>query len=75
MYKEDYDGAMLFVFEEPGRHSFWMKNVRFPLDIIFLNENMEVVDFFGNTPPCEKDPCPLYTPSEDVLFAIEVKSE
>ncbi|MDP3957781.1 MAG: DUF192 domain-containing protein [bacterium] len=29
--------AMLFVFEEPGRHAFWMKDMRFPIDIVWLS--------------------------------------
>lgn len=28
--------AMLFVFEKPGRHAFWMKDMRFPIDIVWL---------------------------------------
>lgn len=28
--------GMLFVFEQPGQHAFWMKDMRFPLDIIWL---------------------------------------
>ncbi|OGI21289.1 MAG: hypothetical protein A2808_01330 [Candidatus Moranbacteria bacterium RIFCSPHIGHO2_01_FULL_55_24] len=29
--------GMLFVFEKPGRYSFWMRGMRFPLDIIWLD--------------------------------------
>lgn len=29
--------GMLFVFESPGRYAFWMKDMRFPLDIIWLS--------------------------------------
>ena len=28
--------AMLFVFEYPGQYAFWMKGMRFPLDIVWL---------------------------------------
>lgn len=28
--------AMLFVFEKPERHAFWMKDMRFPIDIVWL---------------------------------------
>lgn len=28
--------GMLFVFEKPGRYAFWMKDMRFPLDIVWL---------------------------------------
>lgn len=29
--------GMLFIFESPGRYAFWMKDMRFPLDIIWLS--------------------------------------
>lgn len=32
-------GGLLFRFDQPGRHSFWMKDMRFPLDIIFIRNN------------------------------------
>ena len=75
MYRNDFEGAMLFVFEEPGRYGFWMKNMRFPIDIIFLDEGMEIVDTFENVPPCYEEPCPLYTPSSDAKYVVEIKSE
>lgn len=35
--------AMLFVFEKPDRYAFWMKGMRFPLDIIWLSDSGTVV--------------------------------
>lgn len=29
--------AMLFVFEKPGQYAFWMKDMRFPIDIVWLS--------------------------------------
>lgn len=31
------DCGMLFVFDTPNRHSFWMKGMRFPLDLVFID--------------------------------------
>ena len=46
------DKGMLFVFDEPGSRSMWMKNMQFHLDIIWFNENGNVVSIEKNVPPC-----------------------
>ena len=46
------DKGMLFVFNEPGTRSMWMKNMQFHLDIIWFNENGSVVAIQKNVPPC-----------------------
>jgi hypothetical protein len=42
MSLEDGKG-MLFIFNDLGNHGFWMKEMYFPIDIIFINENFDVV--------------------------------
>src|SRR4030042_4940512 len=39
MFREkiNEDQAMLFIFEEEDIHSFWMKNMRFAIDILWLD--------------------------------------
>ena len=46
------DKGMLFVFDEPGNRSMWMKNMQFHLDIIWFSENGNVVSIEKNVPPC-----------------------
>ena len=46
------DKGMLFVFDEPGSRSMWMKNMQFHLDIIWFDENGNVVSIKKNVPPC-----------------------
>ena len=46
------DKGMLFVFDEPGSRSMWMKNMQFHLDIIWFSENGNVVSIKKNVPPC-----------------------
>jgi uncharacterized membrane protein (UPF0127 family) len=43
--------GMLFVFKEPGKYDFWMKDMKFPIDIIWLNENKQVVKVAPNVSP------------------------
>ncbi len=44
------DQGMLFLFPTPARHTFWMKDMRFPIDILWL-QNGRVVELWENAPP------------------------
>lgn len=76
MFREtiNWDQAMLFVFEKEGKQAFWMKNVRFPIDILWLDRNKRIVHIEKNVPPCRKDPCPTYSPSLEALYVLELKA-
>ena len=64
--------AMLFVFDRPGRYAFWMKNVRMPLDIIWLDAQRRIVWMVDNAPPCAAEPCPMYAPGRNASYVLEV---
>lgn len=44
-------GGMLFIFPEDGKHGVWMKNMNFPIDILWLNKDLRVVDFAEKVAP------------------------
>jgi uncharacterized membrane protein (UPF0127 family) len=75
MFREklDEDKGMLFIFEKPDTYSFWMKNMKISIDIIFLNENKEIVSIHEKVLPCFSDPCPMYGPDEPSLYVVEVQ--
>jgi len=66
------DKGMLFIFPGEGIYSFWMKNTLIPLDIIWINENKEVVFISENILPCEKDPCPLFSSDKKSKYVLEI---
>ncbi len=37
------DRGMLFAFSQPGQYAFWMKDMKFPIDILWLNTARQVV--------------------------------
>jgi uncharacterized membrane protein (UPF0127 family) len=64
--------GMLFVFEQPSRQGFWMKGMKFPIDIIWLDNNDTVVHIEQNLQPCASIlSCPVYTPHSDSLNVLE----
>lgn len=63
--------GMLFQFETPEKHPFWMNRMRFPLDILWVRQG-RIVDLWENAPiPQEGDPPASYTPLEDADRVFE----
>jgi len=64
--------AMLFVFDNEAEHTFWMKNMKFPIDIIWIDADKIVVHIEHNLQPCSSDLlCPTYKPIDDSLYVLE----
>jgi len=68
--KDNY--AMLFVFKEEDYRSFWMKNTRITLDILFLNQERQIVSMALSVPPCTADPCPGYDSKFPARYVLEI---
>lgn len=62
--------GMLFVFETPGQHCIWMKDMKFPLDIVWLNEDKQIEHIEENVAP-ETYP-KTFCPSENAKYVIEL---
>ena len=68
----DENEAMLFVFDEEAEHTFWMKNMKFPIDIIWIDADKTVVHIEHNLQPCSFGLfCPTYKPNDDSLYVLE----
>jgi uncharacterized membrane protein (UPF0127 family) len=64
--------AMLFAFEDSAKHPFWMKDMKFPIDIIWLDSDGKVVHIEQNLEPClSVFICPNYTPNTDSQYVLE----
>jgi uncharacterized protein len=68
------DRGMLFVFEQLAFHGIWMKNCRFPIDILWLDEDHKVVHLAESVPPCTADPCPSYQPLQRAAYVVELNA-
>lgn len=61
------DEGMLFIFNKPQTVQFWMKDTKIPLDIIFINEDQEVILVHKGEPNDEK-----LISADDTLYVLEV---
>jgi hypothetical protein len=62
--------GIAFVYEEPVRSTFWMKNTLVPLSIAFVDEEGIVVGLL-DMEPCGSDSCPSYGIEQPYVLAIE----
>ncbi len=68
------DKGMLFVFDYPLKTSFWMKNMQFSIDMIFIRENKTIAHIEKDVPPCYNDHCPTYPSIERIKYVVEVNA-
>ena len=61
------DEGMLFFFDEPQTVAFWMKDTLIPLDIIFIDEDMEVISIYKG-----KSKSTTMAEEDNVKFVLEV---
>ena len=64
--------GMLFVFEQMGRHSFWMKDMNFSLDIIWLDNNRIVHIQKNAKPNIIGQEFPIFKPLPLANFVLEI---
>jgi len=63
--------GMLFIFEPPQAVSFWMKNTKIYLDMVFLRDG-QVKAIAENVPPCTTSDCPTYGSGVPIDQVIEI---
>jgi len=65
--------AMVFIFDTNHRWPIWMKDMNYPIDIVWLDESKKIVDFVEDVPP-ESYPEKSFYPKEDARYVVELKS-
>lgn len=68
------DRGMLFTFGQAQLWTFWMKNTKIPLDIIWMNEKKQIIYIAHSVPICTRkdDSCPQYQPNDPALYVLEL---
>jgi uncharacterized membrane protein (UPF0127 family) len=68
------DQGMLFVFPNEAPRSFWMKNTRIPLDIMYFDKDLKMVSISADTPPCRVARCPSYPSTGPAMYVLELNA-
>lgn len=66
--------GMLFVFPGEERYSIWMKNMRFSIDILWLDSGLKIVHVVENVPPCTTQSCESIYPQAAARYVLELPS-
>jgi uncharacterized membrane protein (UPF0127 family) len=68
------DHGMLFVFQDDAMRSFWMKNTKIPLDMLFFDKDLKLISVQHSVPPCLGDPCPGYSSGAPARYVLELNA-
>ena len=67
--------GMLFIHDEEGPQSYWMKNTRIPLDILYFDNARKLVSQKRDVPPCTLgDACPPYPSDAPARYVLELNA-
>ena len=72
------DTGMLFIFDNEGNLTFWMKEMHFPLDIVWIGADCTVADVTLGAPPPEEGQAladlPRFSPSSPAQYVLEINA-
>lgn len=67
------NNGMLFVFDSEGNQSMWMKDMKFSLDLLWINNENKIVFLAYNQQPCDNNNyCPSITNDVPARYVLEI---
>jgi len=72
----DPGSGMIFPYDsvQPGEEGYWMRRMRIPIDIAFVDSAGAIIEVFPNVPICEavyREGCPSYAPEAPYWSVLE----
>ena len=68
---EENEG-LLFVFDNEGYYGFWMKDMKFPIDMVWLDKNKQIIYIENNVSPATYPQ--VFNPPTPSLYVLEVSA-
>ncbi|MDP3986859.1 MAG: DUF192 domain-containing protein [Nanoarchaeota archaeon] len=69
----DLDKGMFFVFPQERDYGFWMKDMSFPIDLLWIDKEGEIVGLEKNMQPC-KESCEVFYSLENISYVLEINA-
>lgn len=66
------DSGMLFVFDTPGQYGFWMKDMDFPLDMVWINADKTVAGVTKDLSPSTYPS--VFMPPGPISYVLEINA-
>lgn len=66
------NSGILFIYNKPGFYSIWMKDMKFPVDIVWIDENKKIIGIENEVKP-ESFP-KSFKPPSPAKYALETNS-
>jgi hypothetical protein len=69
------DHGMVFIHDQEAPQSYWMKNTKIPLDILYFDQSRKLVSAQQSVPPCSLgDRCPPFPSEGPALYVLELNA-
>ncbi|MBU3942838.1 DUF192 domain-containing protein [Patescibacteria group bacterium] len=68
------NSGMLFLYNQERVISIWTKNMKIPIDVIWLNKDLEVVYLVENAQPCLTEKCESFKPETKAQYILEINA-
>lgn len=70
-YKINENEGMLFIFPTPSKYNFWMKDMNYPIDILWINKDNRIIFIQKNATP-ESYPDSFGPTDDQALMVLEI---
>ncbi|KQZ63542.1 MULTISPECIES: DUF192 domain-containing protein [unclassified Lysobacter] len=77
MFREEMPegSGMIFIHERQEPQSYWMKNTKIPLDILYFDDSRKLVSQQRDVPPCSAgNQCPPYPSNAPARYVLELNA-